>query len=87
MWPRERRVAYANDLEHREHLRAVKAGVNGSKGDRSPDQWKPPRQEFWCEYATNWLRIKKRWGLSLTEKRSCSCGQYEIDLSALNRKP
>ena len=65
-WPKERREAYANDLEHPEHLLAVKDSLNQAKGDKSPDKWKPPRQEFWCEYATNWLQIKQRWGLTLT---------------------
>jgi hypothetical protein len=50
-WPKERREAYANDLEHPEHLLAVKDSLNQTKGDKSPDKWKPPRQEFWCEYS------------------------------------
>lgn len=49
-----------------EHLIAVRDVLNQQKGDKSPDEWKPPRQEFWCEYATAWLAIKKRWQLTLT---------------------
>ena len=65
-WERERREAYANDLINPEHLIAVRDVLNQQKGDKGPDQWKPPRQEFWCAYATAWLAIKKRWQLTLT---------------------
>ena len=50
-WDPDRKQAYANDLANPEHLLAVKAQLNRQKGDKGPDQWKPPRQEFWCEYA------------------------------------
>jgi len=26
----------------------------------------PGEPEFWCEYATVWLAVKKRWHLTLT---------------------
>jgi len=35
-WPKERREAYANDLEHPEHLLAVKDSLNQAKGDKAP---------------------------------------------------
>lgn len=59
-WHPDRKQAYANDLANPEHLLAVKAQLNRQKGDKSPDQWKPPRQEYWCDYATAWLAIKQR---------------------------
>mgnify|MGYP001248031858 CR=1 FL=1 len=31
-----------------------------------PELWRPARSEYWCEYATNWIRIKNRWDLSVT---------------------
>jgi hypothetical protein len=65
-WERERREAYANDLAHAEHLLAVKLQLNRQKGDKSPDEWKPPRQACRCEYATAWLAVKQRWHLTLT---------------------
>jgi len=65
-WERERRETYANDLINPEHLIAVRDVLNQQKGDKSPDQWKPPRQAFWCDYATAWLAIKQRWHLMLT---------------------
>jgi hypothetical protein len=65
-WDPDRKQAYANDLANPEHLLAVKAQLNRQKGDKGPDQWKPPRQEFWCEYAAAWLAVKKQWHLMLT---------------------
>ena len=76
-WPPERREAYANDLENLEHLLAVKDHLNQGKGDKSPDKWKPPRQEFWCEYATIWLKIKERWGLILTASEAAAVAEMK----------
>ena len=65
-WNSQRKEDYANDMENPGHLIAVKAGLNMSKGAKSPDKWKPPREEFWCEYATIWLGVKEKWNLTLT---------------------
>jgi hypothetical protein len=65
-WDDDRRARYANDLDDPEHLVAVEAGVNRSKGDSGPDEWQPPDQNAWCAYAQAWLRIKNRWQLSVT---------------------
>lgn len=66
-WPAEKKRAYANDLEHPEHLVAVGASLNRQKGSRGPESWRPPRRECWCWYARSWRGIKARWGLSTTE--------------------
>ncbi len=66
-WSYKRREEYANDLTYPEHLITVKSSVNRSKGSKGPDEWKPPRESYWCEYATNWEAIKGRWKLSMTE--------------------
>src|SRR4029079_4450909 len=63
-WDAGRRQAYANDLDHPEALRAVSASSNRSKGDLDPGQWKPPRDAAWCEYATDWVTVKKAWDLT-----------------------
>ncbi len=66
LWSWERRRDYANDEKDPEHLIAVEDKVNRSKGARGPDEWKPALEEYWCEYATNWERIKRQWGLTMT---------------------
>jgi len=41
--------------------------ANRSKGDKGPDQWRPPRQEFWCQYAQAWAAVKHVWELQSTQ--------------------
>ena len=65
-WDAERRRDYANSTEDPSHLIAVTAEVNRAKGGRGPDEWKPPNEDYWCAYATDWSRIKDTWGLSTT---------------------
>ncbi|MCA1847037.1 MAG: lamin tail domain-containing protein, partial [Actinobacteria bacterium] len=63
-WDADRRQAYANDLDHPQALRAVSASSNRSKGDLDPAQWKPTRDASWCEYANDWVTVKKAWDLT-----------------------
>ncbi|KAL1845918.1 hypothetical protein VTK73DRAFT_414 [Phialemonium thermophilum] len=64
-WTTAQREAFANDLT-RPQLWAVTDNVNESKGDRSPDRWKPPLASFYCTYARSWVRVKSYWALSVT---------------------
>ena len=64
---RERKRAYANDLVDSEHLVAVTAQSNRSKGDQGPEAWRPPRSEAHCKYGAAWALVKLRWGLKATE--------------------
>lgn len=66
-WSDERRRAFANDLDEPGALTAVTAAMNRSKSDRDPAEWQPPSREAWCGYATAWVRVKARWGLTADE--------------------
>ncbi|MEX2659380.1 MAG: hypothetical protein WD232_06765, partial [Acidimicrobiales bacterium] len=57
-WSTERRAQFANHLDEPDHLIAVSASSNRSKGDRAPDQWRPPSEASWCRYATAWVSVK-----------------------------
>ncbi|TVT30497.1 HNH endonuclease, partial [Amycolatopsis rhizosphaerae] len=51
-WTTDRRKEFANDLT-RPQLRAVTDNVNQAKGDKAPDEWRPPLQSDWCDYAAD----------------------------------
>jgi hypothetical protein len=70
-WSDERREAFANDLT-RPQLFAVTDNVNQSKGDDTPDEWKPPLKSDWCAYARDWVAVKDHYDLTVTapEKRA-----------------
>jgi hypothetical protein len=65
-WTHDRRVAYANDLADKDHLVPILSAENEAKGDRGPDEWKPPMVASWCRYALDWDRIKAKWRLTAT---------------------
>ena len=65
-WGAERKRRYANSLDDPDHLIAVTAGANRSKGAKGPGEWKPPNRSYWCEYSVDWIRIKETWELTVT---------------------
>ena len=66
-WSANQRERYANYSEDPQHLIAVTASANRSKGARGPGQWKPEDQTYWCQYAVDWIAIKSTWELTVTE--------------------
>jgi hypothetical protein len=64
-WTTAQRQAYANDLTDPQ-LIAVTDNVNQEKGDKSPDQWKPPLTGYWCTYAKMWTAVKFKFGLTIS---------------------
>ena len=64
-WTTSQRQSFANGVT-RPQLWAVTDNVNESKGDRSPDAWKPPLTSFYCTYAESWIQVKSYWALSIT---------------------
>ncbi|KAI1646709.1 hypothetical protein F4815DRAFT_248180 [Daldinia loculata] len=64
-WTTAKREQFANDVD-RPQLWAVTDNVNSSKGDKSPDTWKPPLKSFYCTYASAYVAVKSYWDLSIT---------------------
>ncbi|MFF2128722.1 HNH endonuclease family protein [Streptomyces olivochromogenes] len=64
-WTAKEREAYANDLGDDRALIAVSAASNRSKSDQDPSTWQPPAQGYRCQYATDWVADKTRWGLTI----------------------
>ena len=71
-WDDDRKAQYANSLNYPGHLIATTASANRSKGRKGPDEWRPPDQAYWCQYAIDWIVIKKDWGLTATEAESAA---------------
>ncbi len=64
-WTAIRRREYANDLASSNSLRAVTAASNRAKSDKDPGQWLPSNEAHICEYLSDWIAVKERWGLSV----------------------
>ena len=69
-WPAEKKEEYANYLDVNLHLVAVDASVNRSRGAKGPEEWRPPDQAFWCEYALYWSAVKIKWELTMTREEA-----------------
>ena len=66
-WSKDRKREYANNLSYPGHLIATTARANRTKGAKGPEEWRPPNADYWCEYALDWISIKRTWGLIATE--------------------
>ena len=69
-WNPAMKEEYANYLGEENHLIAVTASANRSKGAKGPEEWKPSNQDYWCQYATDWAEIKEWWELTMTKVES-----------------
>ncbi|MFI1728208.1 HNH endonuclease family protein [Streptomyces acidicola] len=74
-WSPAEREAYANDLGDDRALIAVSAASNRSKADQDPSTWLPPAEGYRCQYVTDWVADKTRWGLSIDAVESASLAQ------------
>ena len=72
LWSEEKKRQYLNDLSYDGHLIAVRTTVNSSKGDNGPDEWKPPVEGYWCQYAIDWITVKDEWGLFGSEAEAAA---------------
>ncbi|KAF1916289.1 hypothetical protein BDU57DRAFT_529387 [Ampelomyces quisqualis] len=64
-WTTARRQAFANDLTNPQLL-AVTDNVNQAKGDKGPEDWKPPLTSYYCVYSRMWIKVKSVYSLTIT---------------------
>ncbi|KAJ5907291.1 uncharacterized protein N7473_004207 [Penicillium subrubescens] len=64
-WTTAARQAFANDLTNPQLL-VVTDNVNESKGDKGPEEWKPPLTSYFCTYAEMWVKVKSVYKLTIT---------------------
>ncbi|KAF1833185.1 hypothetical protein BDW02DRAFT_393288 [Decorospora gaudefroyi] len=64
-WTTSRRQIFANDLTNPQ-LIAVTDNVNQSKGDKGPEEWKPPLTSYYCTYSKMWIKVKSVYALTIT---------------------
>ncbi|MGW1606659.1 HNH endonuclease family protein [Streptomyces eurythermus] len=74
-WSPAEREAYANDLGDGRALIAVSAASNRSKADQDPATWLPPAAGYRCQYVTDWVADKTRWGLSIDSGEEAAVSQ------------
>ncbi|KAJ6110905.1 hypothetical protein N7486_003140 [Penicillium sp. IBT 16267x] len=65
-WSTADRQTFANDLTHPQLL-AVTDNVNSAKGDKGPEEWKPPLASYYCTYAEMWVKVKSVYNLTITD--------------------
>ena len=66
-WSSSKKEEFANYRLDPDNLIAVNLSANRSKGAKGPDEWKPTNTDYWCQYAYDWIRIKKFWSLTATQ--------------------
>ena len=64
-WSKTKKELYANYLRNPNHLVAVTASSNRSKGSKDPSKWMPKINKD--AYIKTWIEIKKEWNLSFDE--------------------
>ena len=69
-WSAERRSAYFNDLSSDGQVAVISASVSQSRGSKGPDEWRPPDEGYWCQYAKDWIEVKTAWELGVTEEEA-----------------
>lgn len=84
-WTAAQKLAYANDLDDPEHLVAVAASANRSKGKKGPDEWLPANEAYRCQYVRVWSSIKKRWKLATSSREGVVIKDIERACQAASR--
>ena len=64
-WTREKKERFANDPDN---LVITNKRFNRQKGAKGIDQWLPSHKEYACKYIRDWLSVKNKYGLAITDQ-------------------
>ena len=85
-WTPTTRQAYLTDVAHPATLTITTAGSGHNPRGQGPSEWKPSVRSTWCAYAVDWVAVKARWELTITEAERealesmlATCGDADSD--------
>lgn len=73
-WSKNEREVFANDPEN---LVITNLSYNRKKGAKGIDGWLPVHKDYACKYIKDWVKLKKKYRLLMTDKE-----QQTVNLSA-----
>ena len=66
-WTDDTKQAFMSDLAHPAVHQIVARGFGHNPRQQSPVDWKPASRASWCAYAVDWIEVKHRWNLGVTD--------------------
>lgn len=66
-WDRATRDAFLVDLSHPAMFEIVATGTGHNPRREAPTSWRPAATTAWCGYAIDWIAVKHRWSLGVTD--------------------
>ncbi len=73
-WTAERKTAYANSLDDGQ-IAVASPDAARARANRAPHEWRPADPDSWCQYALDWIAVKRRWGLTATEDEAAELSE------------
>ncbi|MEC5199928.1 lysophospholipase L1-like esterase [Arthrobacter sp. PL16] len=67
-WDSSTRQRFANDLDLDASLTGMMGSLNASRGASDPYEWLPSLADTRCQYVSEWVRVKYRWGLTVDSR-------------------
>jgi hypothetical protein len=67
-WSASRRRSFINDRADVSILSLVLANSSRQRGDKDPAGWMPSTNANTCAYLSNWVAVKRKWGLAMDQR-------------------
>lgn len=69
-WTPTTRTSFLTDTMHPATLVILASEGGHNPRNQAPDVWRPSNEETWCGYAVDWVAVKARWELSVSQAES-----------------